>query len=59
MVMNMKKTRSGFVKVSFRIPATYLEMIEKLVKRNEFPTRAEAIRYAISMLISHYRAVIR
>jgi len=38
--------------VTIHIPEPYLEALDELVKRREFPNRAEAIRYAIRRFIT-------
>jgi len=38
--------------VTVHIPEAYVEALDELVKRREFPNRAEAIRYAIRQFIS-------
>jgi len=47
-----------YVRVSIRIPEVYVNMLEKIVKSNKFNSRAEAIRYAVNMLISHYKRYV-
>lgn len=41
--------------VTFKIPETLLEDIDVLVKNGYFRSRSEALRYAIGLLIEHYR----
>jgi len=38
--------------VTVHIPEPYVEALDELVRRREFPNRAEAIRYAIRRFIS-------
>ena len=38
--------------VTVHIPEPYVEALDELVRRREFPNRAEAIRYAIRRFIT-------
>ena len=37
--------------ITIHVPEPYVEALDELVRRKEFPNRAEAIRYAIRQFI--------
>jgi len=45
-------TTDDLVVVSFKIKRSVIEKLDKLVDKGVFPSRSEAIRYAILILIS-------
>jgi Arc/MetJ-type ribon-helix-helix transcriptional regulator len=49
-----RREREGMVLISLHVPRAWLEWLDEMVRRGEFPSRSEAIRHAIQRLREQY-----
>jgi len=42
------------IAITIKLPKKWIVLLDELVARGEFPTRSEAIRYAIRELLKRY-----
>jgi Arc/MetJ-type ribon-helix-helix transcriptional regulator len=54
-IENEKKKREKMVLISVHIPKLLLDIIDDLVRQGVYPSRSEAIRDAIRLLLQHFR----
>ncbi len=54
-IENKKEKREKMVLISLHIPKPLLDIIDNLVRQGIYPSRSEAIRDAIRLLIQHFR----
>jgi len=53
-IENKKEKREKMELISFHLPKHYVDMLDDLVRRGIYPSRSEAIRDAIRLLLQHF-----
>jgi len=54
-IENKKEKREKMVLISVHIPKPLLDIIDDLVRQGVYPSRSEAIRDAIRLLLQHFK----
>jgi Arc/MetJ-type ribon-helix-helix transcriptional regulator len=54
-IENKKEKREKMELISFHLPKPLLDIIDNLVRQGVYPSRSEAIRDAIRLLLEHLR----
>jgi len=54
-IENKKEKREKMVLISLHVPTYYVDVIDDLVRQGVYPSRSEAIRDAIRLLLMHFR----
>jgi len=54
-IENKKEKREKMVLISVHIPSALLQIVDDMVQKGLYPSRSEAIRDAIRLLLQHFR----